>query len=89
MGCGTIANITQRARVTAWREQFTLIGLLLAATVLFLVEQFGDGDTPSIMYGMALAICVTAPVAAILLSVVVKETPPRPIRRISQAILKG
>lgn len=66
----------QRARVTAWREQFTLIGLLLAAMVPFLVEQFGEGDTPSIMYGMALAICVTAPLAAILLSVVVKETPP-------------
>jgi Na+/melibiose symporter-like transporter len=66
----------QRARVTAWREQFTLIGLLLAATVPFLVEQFGAGDTPSIMYGMALAICVTAPLAAILLSVVVKEMPP-------------
>lgn len=65
----------QRARVTAWREQFTLIGLLAAALVPFLVEQFGDGDTPSIMYGLALAICITAPLAAILLSVFVKELP--------------
>lgn len=66
----------QRARVTAWREQFTLIGLLMAATVPFLVEQFGQGDTPSIMYGLALAICITAPIAAILLAVFVRETPP-------------
>ena len=66
----------QRARITAWREQFTLIGLLVAATVPFLVEQFGKGDTPSIMYGMALAICIVTPIAALLLSVFVKETPP-------------
>lgn len=65
----------QRARVTAWREQFTLIGLLLAAMVPFIVEQFGAGDTPSIMYGMALAICVSAPLAALFLSVFVRETP--------------
>ena len=66
----------QRARVTAWREQFTLIGLLVAAFIPFLVEQYGEGDTPSIMRGMALAICITTPIAVILLCLFVPETPP-------------
>ena len=66
----------QRARVTAWREQFTLIGLLVAAFIPFLVEQYGDGETASIMRGMALAICISTPIAVLLLCVFVKETPP-------------
>jgi Na+/melibiose symporter-like transporter len=66
----------QRARVTAWREQFTLIGLLVAAFIPFLVEQYGAGDTPSIMRGMALAICIATPIAVILLCLFVPETPP-------------
>ena len=66
----------QRARVTAWREQFTLIGLLVAAFIPFLVEQYGAGDTPSIMRGMALAICIATPIAVLLLCVFVKETEP-------------
>ncbi len=66
----------QRARVTAWREQFTLIGLLVAAFIPFLVEQYGAGDTPSIMRGMALAICISTPIAVLLLCFFVKETPP-------------
>ena len=66
----------QRARVTAWREQFTLIGLLVAAFIPFLVEQYGDGETASIMRGMALAICIATPIAVLLLCVFVKETPP-------------
>lgn len=66
----------QRARVTAWREQFTLIGLLVAAFIPFLVEQYGAGDTPSIMRGMALAICISTPIAVLLLCLFVKETPP-------------
>ena len=37
-------DYVQRARVTAWREQFTLIGLLVAAFIPFLVEQYGDGS---------------------------------------------
>ena len=64
------------APVTAWREQFTLIGLLVAAFIPFLVEQYGEGDTPSIMRGMALAICITTPIAVILLCLFVPETPP-------------
>ena len=66
----------QRARVTAWREQFTLIGLLVAAFIPFLVEQYGAGDTPSIMRGMALAICIFTPIAALMLCFFVKETEP-------------
>ncbi|MDA8780509.1 MFS transporter [Alphaproteobacteria bacterium] len=66
----------QRARVTAWREQFTLIGLLVAAFIPFLVEQYGAGDTPSIMRGMALAICISTPIAVLMLSLFVKETEP-------------
>ena len=66
----------QRARVTAWREQFTLLGLLAAAFIPFLVEQYGDGETSSIMRGMAIAICIAAPVAALALALFVKETPP-------------
>jgi len=66
----------QRARVTAWREQFTLIGLLVAAFIPFLVEQYGEGDTPSIMRGMALAICIATPVAVLMLCLFVKETEP-------------
>jgi Na+/melibiose symporter-like transporter len=66
----------QRARVTAWREQFTLIGLLVAAFIPFLVEQYGTGDTPSIMRGMALAICISTPIAVLMLSLFVKETEP-------------
>ena len=66
----------QRARVTAWREQFTLIGLLVAAFIPFLVEQYGEGDTPSIMRGMALAICIATPIAVLMLCLFVKETEP-------------
>lgn len=66
----------QRARVTAWREQFTLIGLLVAAFIPFLVEQYGAGDTPSIMRGMALAICICTPIAVLMLCLFVKETEP-------------
>jgi Na+/melibiose symporter-like transporter len=66
----------QRARVTAWREQFTLIGLLVAAFIPFLVEQYGAGDTPSIMRGMALAICIFTPIAVLMLCLFVKETEP-------------
>ena len=66
----------QRARVTAWREQFTLIGLLVAALIPFLVEQYGAGDTPSIMRGMALAICISTPIAVLMLCLFVKETEP-------------
>jgi len=66
----------QRARVTAWREQFTLIGLLVAAFIPFLVEQYGAGDTPSIMRGMALAICISTPIAVLLPCPFVKEGPP-------------
>ena len=66
----------QRARVTACREQFTLIGLLVAAFIPFLVAQYGAGDTPSIMRGMALAICIATPIAVLLLCVFVKETEP-------------
>lgn len=66
----------QRARVTAWREQFTLIGLLVAAFIPFLVEQYGAGDTPSIMRGMALAICISTPIAVLMLCLFVKETEP-------------
>ena len=67
----------QRARVTAWREQFTLLGLLAAAFIPFLVEQYGDGETSSIMRGMALAICIAAPVAALALALFVREVPPQ------------
>ena len=65
----------QRSRVTAWREQFTLLGLLAAAFIPFLVEQYGDGSTASIMRGMAIAICVAAPVAALALIFFVREVP--------------
>ena len=67
----------QRARVTAWREQFTLIGLLVAAFVPFLVEQYGDGTTASIMRGMALAIAISAPLAMLLLFIFVAEPEPQ------------
>ncbi len=70
-------DYNQRARVTAWREQFTLLGLLAAAFIPFLVEQYGDGETSSIMRGMAIAICVTAPIATLALAVFVRETPPQ------------
>ena len=66
----------QRSRVTAWREQFTLIGLLVAAFIPFLVEQYGDGEISSIMRGMALAICIATPIAVLLLCFFVKEVPP-------------
>ncbi len=65
----------QRARVTAWREQFTLLGLLAAAFIPFLVEQYGDGETSSIMRGMAIAIAIAAPIAALALVFFVKEVP--------------
>ena len=65
----------QRSRVTAWREQFTLLGLLGAAFIPFLVEQYGDGSTASIMRGMAIAICVAAPLAALALMFFVREVP--------------
>lgn len=65
----------QRARVTAWREQFTLLGLLAAAFIPFLVEQYGDGETASIMRGMAIAIAIAAPIAALALACFVKEVP--------------
>ncbi len=68
-------NYYQRARVTAWREQFTLLGLLGAAFIPFLVEQYGDGSTASIMRGMAIAICVAAPLAALALIFFVREVP--------------
>ena len=67
----------QRARVTAWREQFTLIGLLVAAFIPFLVEQYGDGTTASIMRGMALAIAISAPLAMLLLFIFVAEPEPQ------------
>jgi len=66
----------QRSRVTAWREQFTLIGLLVAAFIPFAVEQYGDGEITSIMKWMAIAVAVSAPVFGILLCVFVPETPP-------------
>ncbi len=69
-------DYVQRARVTAWREQFTLIGLLVAAFIPFLVEQYGDGSISSIMRYMALAICVATPVAVVALCSFVKETAP-------------
>jgi glycoside/pentoside/hexuronide:cation symporter, GPH family len=72
-------DYNQRARITAWREQFTLIGLLVAAFIPFLVEQYGDGSIESIMRGMAIAIGFTAPVSAILLAIFVRETPPENI----------
>jgi len=65
----------QRARVTAWREQFTLIGLLVAAFIPFLIEQYGDGSTAAIMRGMAIAICVATPISVAGLCLFVKETP--------------
>ena len=75
----------QRARVTAWREQFTLIGLLVAAFIPFLVEQYGDGTTASIMRGMALAIAISAPLAMLLLFIFVAEPEPQvaPRKRMS------
>ena len=69
-------DYVQRARVTAWREQFTLIGLLVAAFIPFLVEQYGDGSISSIMRYMALAICIATPVAVVALCLFVKETAP-------------
>jgi Na+/melibiose symporter-like transporter len=69
-------DYVQRARITAWREQFTLIGLLAAAFIPFLVEQYGDGTIESIMRNMALAIGVAAPVSAIWIAIFVRETPP-------------
>ena len=67
----------QRARVTAWREQFTLLGLLGAAFIPFLVERYGDGETSSIMRGMAIAICIAAPLAVAGLAIFVREVPPQ------------
>ena len=69
-------DYVQRARVTAWREQFTLIGLLVAAFIPFLVEQYGDGSISSIMRYMALAICIATPVAVVALCLFVNETAP-------------
>ena len=69
-------NYVQRARVTAWREQFTLIGLLAAAFIPFLVEQYGDGSISSIMRYMALAICMATPLAVVALCLFVKEKAP-------------
>ena len=70
-------DYVQRARVTAWREQFTLFGLLIAALIPFLVEQYGDGSISSIMRYMAIAICLATPVAVIALCLFVEEIPPR------------
>jgi GPH family glycoside/pentoside/hexuronide:cation symporter len=78
-GAEMSADYNQRARITAWREQFTLIGLLAAAFIPFLVEQFGDGKIESIMRGMAIAIGLAAPISAILLSIFVRETPPESV----------
>jgi len=72
-GAELSSNYHQRARVTAWREQFTLIGLLVAAFIPFLVEQYGDGSTASVMRGMALAIAISTPIAMLLLFVFVAE----------------
>ena len=70
-------DYVQRARVTAWREQFTLVGLLIAALIPLLVEQYGDGSISSIMRYMAIAICSATPVAVIALCLFVEEIPPR------------
>lgn len=66
----------QRSRVTAWREQFSLIGLIVASFIPFAVEQYGDGEISSIMTGMAIAVAITAPLFAILLCLFVPETLP-------------
>ena len=75
-GAELSSNYVQRARVTAWREQFTLIGLLVAAFIPFLVEQYGDGSISSIMRYMALAICMATPLAVVALCLFVKEKAP-------------
>ena len=67
----------ERSRISAWREQFTLIGLLVAAFIPFIIEQYiqPEDEISTIMKGMALAIAISAPITVALLCIFVKEHP--------------
>lgn len=74
-GAELSSDYHERSRITAWREQFTLIGLLVAAFIPFIVEQYiqPENEMSAIMKGMALAIAISAPITVALLCIFVKE----------------
>lgn len=56
----------ERSRITAVREIFVLVGLLLAAVIPAIVEYFSDGSVSEILEAMAWSIVVLMPVLVLL-----------------------
>lgn len=63
----------ERSRITAVRELFILVGLLLSAAIPALVEYLTDGGVSEILEAMAWSIIVTMPALVLLVVWRVKE----------------
>ena len=73
MGAELSPDYHQRSRVTAAREGFVLLGLIIAAFVPAIVEFLGERDTGPVLEAMAWTIGLLMPLAVFLLLVFVRE----------------
>jgi len=73
MGAELSPDYHQRSRVTAAREGFVLLGLIVAAFVPAIVEYRGELDAGPVMEAMAWTVGISMPVAVLLLLVFVRE----------------
>lgn len=73
MGAELSPDYHQRSRVTASREGFVLLGLIIAAFVPAVVEYLGERDAGPILEAMAWTIGILMPLTVFLLVVFVKE----------------
>ena len=73
MGAELSPDYHQRSRVTAAREGYVLLGLIVAAFVPAVVEYMGERDTGPVLEAMAWTIGILMPLAVFLLVVFVRE----------------
>ena len=73
MGAELSSDYHQRSRVTAAREGYVLLGLIIAAFVPAVVEYLGERDTGPVLEAMAWTIGILMPLAVFLLVVFVRE----------------
>jgi GPH family glycoside/pentoside/hexuronide:cation symporter len=73
MGAELSADYHQRSRVTAAREGFVLLGLIIAAFVPAIVEFTGERDAGPVLEAMAWTIGILMPLTVFLLLAFVKE----------------
>lgn len=73
MGAELSPDYHQRSRVTAAREGYVLLGLIVAASVPAVVEYWGESDAAPVLEAMAWTIGILMPITVILLLVFVRE----------------